>query len=290
MKLREVRSYFGKIQSTIDELLQTELEYTGQADLIVHLNCDEHEFFASRIPEKPHLLLYPTVRLARCQPDRHYFLIVASTNYPNYLSVLWFLDRVYPLLDNITVKIIGNVDCAFSGLAPNLYERYRDVFLGRVDDVSKYYDNAAAILLPTIEGHGLSIKTIEAMATGAQLVATPRAFRGIHLDVKSLDNVRFAEDPIDFARHVRELDKLVLKEARSRAKMNDHPLEAELPPTERLGERPLTACGKPEQRDTSATRRMFDKFFSFEQYVEGIAENANMLLHKPVCRRTVSAN
>ena len=64
MELRGARSYFLQKQSTVEELLQTEVAYTRQADLIVHLNSQEHQFFAGRIPEKPHVLLYPTIRVA----------------------------------------------------------------------------------------------------------------------------------------------------------------------------------------------------------------------------------
>src|SRR5262249_22532514 len=279
LELRGARSYLFHKRASVDELLQTELAYTRQADVIVHLNCEEHRFFADRIPEKPHILLYPTIRAANRPSEPHYFLIVASNNYPNYLSVSWFLDRVYPLISDIRVKIVGNINEGFAGLAPGVYARYREMFIGRVDDVAEYYDNAAAILLPTIAGHGLSIKTIEAMATGAQLVATPQAFRGINVDPMSLDNVRLAVGPIDFARHIRELDKLVLEQAPS-PKLTDHdpkPTLHALPWGP--GKRDHNASDKRRQRNSAATRRIFDQLFSFEQYVGGIAQIADMLLN-----------
>ena len=183
---------------------------------------------------------------------------------------------MYPLISDIRVKIAGNIDDVFALLAPGVYTRYRDMFLGRVDDVRECYDNAAAILLPTIAGHGLSIKTIEAMATGAQLVATPGAFRGINVDATKLDNVRFAEDPIEFARHIRELENLVLKEAPSGIEMTDR--------------HPCGGSDKRRQRNTAATKKMFDKLFSFEQYIGGIALIANLLLNNPVVAHAAASD
>ena len=56
-----------------------------------------------------------------------------------------------------------------------------------------------AVLIPTIEGHGLSIKTVEAMATNRTIIATPRAFRGIDIDLSRISNVQVVESAADFA-------------------------------------------------------------------------------------------
>ena len=56
--------------------------------------------------------------------------------------------------------------------------RIARLFKGRVDDIGAVYANAGCVLLPTVEGHGLSIKAVEALSCGAPLVATPLAFRG----------------------------------------------------------------------------------------------------------------
>src|SRR5262249_2981523 len=95
----------------------------------------------------------------------------------------------------------------------------------------------------------------------------------------SLDKGTLAAVPIEFARHIRELDKLVLEEARS-PKLTDHdpkPTLHALPGGP--GKRDHNAGDKRRQRNSAATRRIFDQLFSFEQYVGGIAETAGMLLN-----------
>ena len=63
------------------------------------------------------------------------------------------------------------------------------------------------VLLPTTEGHGLSIKTVEAMSTGLPLVATSLAFRGMEINPAHLCNVFIADDPAEFATAVRTATK-----------------------------------------------------------------------------------
>ena len=76
---------------------------------------------------------------------------------------------------------------------------------GRVD-VAKLHDayrNAAAVLLPATAGHGISIKTIEALSCGAPLIATPLAFRGLGINAAGLPNVTVTEDAAGFAAALR---------------------------------------------------------------------------------------
>ena len=49
------------------------------------------------------------------------------------------------------------------------------------------------MLLPTISGTGLSIKTVEALSSGLPIIATPQALRGMDAEAFSLSNVTVAE-------------------------------------------------------------------------------------------------
>jgi polysaccharide biosynthesis protein PslH len=164
-------------------------------------------FFSDRIPGKPHTLLYPCISaLYPCMPvvadmtgAQQFFLIVASANYPNFLSIKWLLTDVMPLVTSINVKIVGNVDLEFKRKTPELYCKYKHFFVGSVENLATYYHDTLGVLIPTIEGHGLSIKTVEAMATNRTIIATPRAFRGIDIDLSRISNVHVVETAADFA-------------------------------------------------------------------------------------------
>ena len=85
-----------------------------------------------------------------------------------------------------------------------LYDHYKHWFLGRVEDPGAIYAGARLVLLPTIDGHGLSIKTVEAMASGLPLIATRLALRGMGEGALTLEGVVVADAPEDFARALKE--------------------------------------------------------------------------------------
>lgn len=186
-------------RATYDQLLATELALLRKADLLVHLNAEEWETFERLLPDMRNALVYPAVEEAPTGPGGDDVVIVASGNFPNTLSVEWFLREVAPRAPHAQVKIAGNVDGALKARNPELYERWRHLFLGRVEDIGAIYANAGLVLLPTTEGHGLSIKAVEALSSGAPLIATPQAFRGMKVDPASLANVTLCDTAEAFA-------------------------------------------------------------------------------------------
>jgi glycosyltransferase involved in cell wall biosynthesis len=186
-----------------EDMLAIELAAMGEADVLLHLNDEEAASFKVMLPMSRHALLYPAVPPVAAGPGGGDLIIVASANRANFRSVVWFLEEVLPLAPGVEVKIIGNIDGEFRLRAPALLKRRATLFKGRIDDLEAAYANAAAILLPTTEGHGISIKTIEAMSSGAPLIATPHAFRGMRLDPSRLENVTLAPDAASFAAALR---------------------------------------------------------------------------------------
>jgi hypothetical protein len=92
----------------------------------------------------------------------------------NEEGLRWFFASVYPhLSDKFTIQVAGNG-------AKWLEGRYLNVeYLGFVDDVRHFLQRARAIAIPTLSGGGIQIKTLDAIASGSQIVATPLALRGI---------------------------------------------------------------------------------------------------------------
>ncbi len=110
----------------------------------------------------------------------------------NEEALRWFFDRVYPNLpDDLAIQVGG------SG-AKWLEGRYGNVkYLGFVDDAQQFLRRAKVVALPTRSGGGIQIKTLDAIASGSQIVATPLALRGINEPPRT---VRAADDPEQFAR------------------------------------------------------------------------------------------
>ena len=196
-----------------------------RADICIHLNQDERAFFLRLLPEIRHGLIHLAVPPAtRCIGGSN-IVIVASNNSANYHCLLWFLENVAPLTPDVPISIFGDVDAAFRKLDRALHEANRNRFKGRVDDIADVYAEAACVLPPTIEG-GLSIKAVEALSSGAPIIATSQAFRGIRIDPRALRNLTIADDPANFAAAVREVDVRPQRLSARRAESDTHRFHA----------------------------------------------------------------
>lgn len=200
-----------------EAMLAQELEAMRGADLLLHLNAQEAEDFRALLPEKRHELLYPPTPPAPTGPGGPDIVIVSSNNAANVESLIWFLREVAPKAPGVAVKIAGNVDAGVRARAPEQYSAFKEWFLGRVDDPGAIYANAKLVLLPTISGTGLSIKTVEAMSSGLPIIATPCALRGMDADAFTLPGLTLAETGEEFAAALRSAAALAPKNESERS-------------------------------------------------------------------------
>jgi glycosyltransferase involved in cell wall biosynthesis len=234
--------------ATYEEMLGIELDCLRRADVLIHLNDEEATAFKDLLPDKRHVLLYPAVTPIEPGAGGADIIIVASANYANFLSVVWFLTEVLPQIEGVPVKILGNVNREVKTRAPNLYRQHAALFRGRVDRLDTAYGGAKAVLLPTTQGHGISIKTIEAMSSGAPLIATPHAFRGLIFDPAALGNVTLASDAAAFAHAIRNAAGTSPEAVGSRA--------------------------------SADTRKCYERYFAPEPYRQGLAALVAPMLAK----------
>ena len=110
---------------------------------------------------------------------------------PNKEGLQWFFEFVYPLLPTtLSIQIAGKG-------ADWLHNKYPNVkYCGFVPDPQAFIAQAKVVAIPSITGGGIQLKTLEAIASGAVIVATPTALRGI-ADYPKL--VTVATTPADFA-------------------------------------------------------------------------------------------
>ncbi|MEO7566096.1 MAG: glycosyltransferase [Aestuariivirga sp.] len=169
--------------SSYEAYLRDEFHYSNLADELVHLNAAEFDTFKVALPHKKHHLIYPGLHRPPKSPDTMRdidFLIVASDNEANYNSLRWFLDNVWDesLHKRATLRIVGNIDRSLKGIGRQRYSQYKDLFAGRVNDLHSWYCRAKTVLVPVIQGHGIAVKTIEALSYGLPMIFSPLAIRG----------------------------------------------------------------------------------------------------------------
>jgi len=119
-------------------------------------------------------------------------LIGSWTWQANLDGLRWFLEFVLPLLPaHLHVAVAGRGAEWIRSAYPRIDYR------GFVPDAQEFLAAAHAIAIPTLSGGGIQIKTLDAMASGSRIVATPPALRGI-ADAPS--SVVIAEGAEAFAR------------------------------------------------------------------------------------------
>jgi polysaccharide biosynthesis protein PslH len=123
----------------------------------------------------------------------------------NQEALAWFLEEVYPgLPSDWTIHVAGKGADWLRGKYTNI--NYRGV----VPDAQLFMAQARVIAIPTLRGGGIQIKTLDAIASGSAIVATPIALRGIFNPPDTVrvaaDAKRFTQQLIDLVQSAESLD------------------------------------------------------------------------------------
>ncbi len=120
-------------------------------------------------------------------------LIGTWTWQANLEGLKWFLQKVCPLLPpSLSVHIAGKGTEALTA-PPNVQ------FKGFVPDAKLFLQEAKVVAVPSTQGGGVQIKTLDAIAVGSSLVVTSLALRGID-DYPTAIHV--ADTPEVFAKNI----------------------------------------------------------------------------------------
>jgi glycosyltransferase involved in cell wall biosynthesis len=91
----------------------------------------------------------------------------------NQAALRWFADAVLPLLGGLRVRVAGAGAEEAVGARPGLE------LCGRVPDATAFLQDARVVAVPAVTGSGIQVKTLDAIASGRPVVASPVALRGI---------------------------------------------------------------------------------------------------------------
>lgn len=105
-------------------------------------------------------------------------LFVGSLFGPNISGIEWFVEEVMPELTECMLYIVGkNMESRKKEL-----ERVNVEVIGTVDNLSVYYNQANAVIMPVFFGNGMKVKTAEAMMYGKNIFATQEALEGYDIE------------------------------------------------------------------------------------------------------------
>lgn len=71
--------------------------------------------------------------------------------------------------------------------------------------IQPLYDSTKVVVIPILDGSGLSIKTLEAMAFGKAIVTTPKGARGMKLENQPFLTINLKDQPEEFSKAVIDL-------------------------------------------------------------------------------------
>jgi len=136
--------------------------------------------------------------------DRNGILFIGNFQHsPNTDAVLYFLDKIWPLIQekepDIQLNIIG------ANPLPQLINKsQKNIFvLGYVKDISTYFNQAKISVVPLRYGAGLKGKIRTSLSYGLPLVSTSIAVEGMNLEHRT--HVLIADNEIEFSDSVVEL-------------------------------------------------------------------------------------
>jgi len=167
-------------QVTKDEkyrLVEEEVSIASLADSIICVSTNEAELYKSRGYSNTQVLghsIKTNLTPMRFEQRKDLLFVGAlrDENSPNVDSLHWFIKEIFPKLlekiPDIRLLIVGD------NLAPslsNLIDRNID-FLGRLDDISTFYNTCRLFIAPTRFAAGIPHKVHEAASFGLPCVTT----------------------------------------------------------------------------------------------------------------------
>jgi glycosyltransferase involved in cell wall biosynthesis len=176
----------GYLRNLAGRLRKYETEAAQLFDAIVPISEPDLQWFKEAAPDSMPILLSETGVTSPGyinepdEPDVKVGFIGALNWKPNVHGLIWFTDRVWPLVCKAhpaaTLHIAGR---GAPATAPSWLRGRNINWLGEVDDARQFMASVNVIIAPLFAGSGLRIKIIEAMSIGKPVVATTVAVDGI---------------------------------------------------------------------------------------------------------------
>lgn len=119
----------------------------------------------------------------------------------NYLSAIWFVNEVLPLLDNTIIRFVI--------LGSNPTKELKELessnvhVTGFVDSVEPFFENSLCLVAPLVLGAGIKVKILEALSSGIPVLTNNIGIEGI--PAKDRVDYYHCEKPSDYANVIKSL-------------------------------------------------------------------------------------
>lgn len=180
----KMKTYYNSLQ-----MMKRELEILQTMDRIICMNQTEAEELRGYVDEQniavlPHGVDTDYFKPMEAEQPEPYAIgfFGAYHHYPNVDAVLYFVDKIFPLIKTR----VPAAHFFVIGIKPPpellaLNQRADVTVTGFVPDIRPYLARCQVIVAPLRLGLGMRVKMLEAMAMGKPLVATELACRGLDI-------------------------------------------------------------------------------------------------------------
>lgn len=172
---------FGEKADSVAALsLVEEAALLARADAVLAIQAHEAKFVRRVAPAVRALHVPMPAQMLAAEPaagEDDSLLFVGSDTAPNIHGLRWFLEEVWTLLSKhrpeLRLIVAGSVRNAFGSVPPGVE------LLGIVPDLEPLYHRAGIVISPLLQGSGLKIKLVDAMARGKACVVTSVTLQGV---------------------------------------------------------------------------------------------------------------
>ena len=207
-KLQTLDSFFDKLIYQREYITLKKFEATSCQRANAVLACSNQDVIGLKAMGAENVYCIPNgVDAKRLLPDndhkapRTLVFLGGMGWYPNRLGIIWFLEKVFPLIlqhdNDIQLQLIGNPEPLVD--IPTLVKENVEV-LGFVDDFIPYVQKSSLMIVPLNVGSGTRLKVVEGLALGKCMVSTTKGAEGVGLTHGK--NVLFADSPDDFSNEI----------------------------------------------------------------------------------------
>ena len=163
-----------------------EAELARTASQVWTLTADDADYFRGIAPAADVRTLEVASAIAtpaELPPPEYDVALIGSWSWrANCRGLEWFSEQVVPLLPRtIAIEVAGAGADWLRGRHPNVAVR------GVVPDAQAFLSRARVVAIPAVAGGGVQVKTLDAIASGVPVVASPKATRGIGSLPSSVD-------------------------------------------------------------------------------------------------------
>lgn len=159
-----------------------ELELLNKADLIILNNHKDEKLIKNDILDSQKIWVWcpyyqSMLKKSRKKSNKDILFYGALSREENWKSAIWFLNNVWPYINNPETRYI-----MIGSNPPDILKKYqsnRVIITGFVDDIAPYFENSLCLVAPLVLGAGVKIKVLEGLSSGIPVLTNDIGIEGI---------------------------------------------------------------------------------------------------------------